>query len=264
MATYTLTFGDQGENHVGMQKIGVGAQSGFTIAELETAKKLFDAKGYKCELLNLNKLAPKHKTEEASILVVRNGLQCILDKTGTPKDFFAEQSSLDMDKKAYMRGKVVNKKARYNLCFDTESQEPDYENKKGRIVAFKDVNLLNTVKKTLPTYFGEKTNHLIAEGNYYYDPKSCYIGFHGDSERVIVVGIRVGKDFPLHYQWYQKGEMIGQRLEINLGDGDIYAMSAKAVGTDWKKRLVPTLRHAAGFANVLKLTDEHYQIPEEK
>jgi hypothetical protein len=141
------------------------------------------------------------------------------------------------------------------------SQEPDYENKKGRIVSFKDVPLLNTVKKNLPLYFGKKTEKLIAEGNYYYDPKKCYIGFHGDAERMIVVGIRVGKPFPLHYQWYQNGETIGKRLEIKLNDGDIYAMSAKAVGTDWKKRLTQTLRHAAGFSVVLKLKEEPVHYP---
>jgi hypothetical protein len=31
-----------------------------------------------------------------------------------------------------------------------------------------------------------------------------------------------------------------------LNHGDIYIMSDKAVGYDWKKRKIPTLRHAAG------------------
>jgi len=33
---------------------------------------------------------------------------------------------------------------------------------------------------------------------------------------------------------------------IELRGGDIYIMSEKAVGTDWKKKNVPTLRHSAG------------------
>lgn len=28
--------------------------------------------------------------------------------------------------------------------------------------------------------------------------------------------------------------------------GDLYIMSKKAVGTDWKKKIIPTLRHTAG------------------
>ena len=38
-STITITFGDQSENHVGMQKIGKLAENGFTINELNTAKK---------------------------------------------------------------------------------------------------------------------------------------------------------------------------------------------------------------------------------
>jgi hypothetical protein len=33
---------------------------------------------------------------------------------------------------------------------------------------------------------------------------------------------------------------------IPLEDGDMYVMSEKAVGTDWKKKTIKTLRHATG------------------
>jgi hypothetical protein len=31
-----------------------------------------------------------------------------------------------------------------------------------------------------------------------------------------------------------------------LNHGDLYVMSEKAVGQDWKRKVIPTLRHAAG------------------
>ena len=31
---------------------------------------------------------------------------------------------------------------------------------------------------------------------------------------------------------------------LDLNPGDLYIMSEKAVGTDWKKKIIPTLRHA--------------------
>ena len=37
-----------------------------------------------------------------------------------------EMGNLQWDKKAKMYGKVVNKHARYNICFGNESQDPDY------------------------------------------------------------------------------------------------------------------------------------------
>jgi hypothetical protein len=35
-------------------------------------------------------------------------------------------------------------------------------------------------------------------------------------------------------------------MELPLEDGDMYVMSEKAVGTDWKSSSLLTLRHATG------------------
>ena len=91
--------------------------------------------------------------------------------------------------------------------------------------------------------------------HYYYDKYVCGIGFHGDSERRKVIGIRLGngESTPLHYQWFKNGEAIGERIILQLNGGDIYVMSEKAVGTDWKKRLIYTLRHATGCEKYTKI-----------
>jgi hypothetical protein len=89
---------------------------------------------------------------------------------------------------------------------------------------------------------------LNAEANYYYDVKKCGIGFHGDGERKKVVAFRMGVSMPLYYQWYQNSKPVGERFEIELNDGDMYIMSEKAVGFDWLKKKVATLRHATGCA----------------
>lgn len=73
----------------------------------------------------------------------------------------------------------------------------------------------------------------------------------GDFERRIVVALRLGTSIPLHYQWFYRGEPVGARTIINLNHGDMYVMSEKAVGTDWKRRIIPTLRHAAGSSSRL-------------
>ena len=145
-----------------------------------------------------------------------------------------------------------NKKARYNVCFDEKEQKPEYEKGKGTVVAFEQVPSLNKIRMNLDQYLGPKAENLKAEGNLYYDVEKCYIGFHGDSERKIVVAFRFG-DLPLYYQWYLQGKTIGERLELKLKSGDIYIMSEKASGNDWKQRKIPTLRHAAGhLKNLIK------------
>jgi alkylated DNA repair dioxygenase AlkB len=240
MTTITVTFGDQAENHVGMEKLGNLASEGFRLEELENAKDWFEEKGIVVEITNLSN--NDLNTGDAYLLVAKNGLSSICETN----EFFKEQNELDQDKKAYMYGRVVNKRARYNLCFDDDSHEPDYEKGKGRVYSFQELPNLNKVRETFPKIIGKKARGLKAEGNYYYDIKKTGIGFHGDSERRLVIGVRVGEDLLLRYHWFQKSKPIGKPIDFILGHGDIYIMSEKAVGTDWKKKLIPTLRHSAG------------------
>lgn len=55
---------------------------------------------------------------------------------------------------------------------------------------------------------------------------------------------------PLHYQWYYKGAPVGDRVKLMIGEGDMYIMSTKASGFDWKKKNILTIRHAAGTVRV--------------
>ena len=76
--------------------------------------------------------------------------------------------------------------------------------------------------------------------------KKCGIGFHGDSERKKVIACSLGASRPIHWQWYERSKPIGERIKFTLHNGDMYIMSEKTTGFDWKKRIIATLRHAAG------------------
>lgn len=252
--TFTITFGDQAENHVGMQKLGVLAQEGFNYKDLEIAKKWFEEKGAKTKLIHLNSVLEKNiKTDDAYILIIDNGLDFVIGPKYNSQEFFNEQNNLLWDEKSLMYGRVVNKKARHNLCYSNEKQSPDYENGKGRIISFDDVPLLNILRNLLPLIIGNKANELMVEGNNYYDINKCGIGFHGDSERKKVIGLRVGAKLPLHFQWFHKSKPVGNKIEFILNTGDIYFMSEKATGNDWKKKNIYTLRHAAGCQKFLTI-----------
>ena len=49
----------------------------------------------------------------------------------------------------------------------------------------------------------------------------------------------------LCFSWHFQSKKVGEKLEIQLDSGDMYIMSEKAVGTDWKKRSIYTLRHSS-------------------
>lgn len=254
MQGITITFGDVAENGPGMEKIGEMAGEGLLLSDLQAAEVLFEGRGCPCEILDLVEEGRVEDVDDvvpAQLLVVRGGVHALLAPAGDAAALAEEQGALAPDTKALMRGKVKNKRARHNLCFADFAQAPDYEEGRGTVIDFAVLPHLARARTALAHFFGPKAKDLPAEGNYYYDLSKCGIGFHGDAERRIVVALRLGGGFPLHYQWYLRHKPIGKRIAVDLGPGDLYAMSQKAVGTDWRKSSIPTLRHAAGAPKYL-------------
>jgi len=250
MSAITLTFGDRCENHKGMEIIGTSRDTGLSLDELLQAKVKFESLGCMCILIDLVQAASFQtqypNIEPAYILLIQSGCNAIIQKPKLDASMYMEHINLNYDTKAKMYGKVVNKNARHNLCFSDYDQEPNYEEGKGRVINFNRLIHTNTIRNRLPEFFGNKCLNLQCESNLYYDVNSCGIGYHGDSERKIVVGIRLGTTIPLCFQWYLNSNPIGNKIIITINNADMYVMSSKAVGTDWKTKKVPTLRHAAG------------------
>lgn len=239
----TLTFGDMAENHVGMEQIGKRVSKGFQLLDFVNIQKRLNDMDIETEIYKLS----DKDLPQAYVLVIRNCIDKLMGQNGSLVDLTNEQKKLDWDKKAKIYGRVVNKNARWNLCFDDKSREPDYANGKGRIISFDNVPLLSQLRTNLTKYFGLKAADLKVEGNYYYDINKCGIGYHGDSERRKVIGVRLGNiELPLYFQWYQNGNKVGDQIKINIQPGDIYIMDEKSVGTDWKQKKIATLRHATG------------------
>jgi hypothetical protein len=253
--TITITWSSSIENHKGMEVIGDIGGAGHTLAHLSACMEKFEAKKKGCcELIDINEISGISEISEeekgidkAYLLIVRGGIDILLeDARMNGDDAWDELHTFEWDKKAFMKGRVVNKKARQNVCIADFSQEPDYENKKGTVVDFAELPVMETLRKKLPEFL-EEASHLLAEGNYYTDlkKKEVGIGFHGDTERRKVIAMRFGESMDLQYQWFYKSEPVGKRVKVMLNDGDMYVMSEKAVGFDWLKKNTYTLRHAA-------------------
>lgn len=257
-STYTITFSRDVENHYGNQIIhSDGANTGLTYEELKLAKVRLHKLGINSEIIKLHKYISDYDSfpnEEknnvkAYILFAKRSINKLLNVNLLK----SELELLEWDKKALMRGVVKNKIARYNLCFADHSQDADYANGKGTVYSFSYLPQLSKIREEIGNIFGQKYVNLLAEGNNYYDYKKCYIGYHGDAERKIVIGVRLGKPIPLYYKWYKNGNLVDmtvEKIKIEFEDhafGDLYAMSVKATGNDWKKRKIYTLRHAVGW-----------------
>lgn len=245
-----ITLGEQSENHVGMVKYGIGlCENGYNCEELENIKKQFEKEGCECDLIDLGKMIEEKSKEDAKVLVIRNCVDIMLGK-GKCGEMLKELVDLNWDSKYWdtRRKKILNKHARYNLCFGDKEKNSDFENGIGTVVSYDDVKILNDVKTKIERICGEK--RLECEGNYYYNADKCGIGFHGDAERKKVIGISLcSKDVvrEINWIWYKDSKRVSDRKRVKLYNGDCYIMSEKSSGFDWKRRKVLTLRHAAGI-----------------
>ena len=259
----TITFGDSGENHVGNQMIGqkVDVGQGFTYDDFVAARDRAQKMGFNAEiidlrdlirnLINTNGIAPGKVIQPAYIILIKDAV--------SKKDadaVFGEMNTFEWDTKYWdtRRKKVLNKHARSNVCFDSFSQEPDYENGKGTIIPFDKLPKLKAVKKLIADIFGDKAKEMIGEGNRYNDRTKNGIGYHGDAERLKVVALRVNEadvngetgTMPICWNWFYQSKPVGENFRLEIPHGCIYAMSEYATGFNWKYRSKYTLRHAAG------------------
>jgi len=232
------------------------------------------------EVLNLNVLSGKDcyvydldDEDQARVLLLRDWAGVWCGGQGWTKQVYRELASRRWDaeyldpnkyrteivdgKEVKVRGKRLNKLARTNLCFVAgREQEPAVYEGKGTIYDLKKLESLNRGVEKLKKQIAEglieigsktKVEINVVEGNRYYSLKNTGIGFHGDTERVVVICISIGCDnYPMRWQWFKDGMPVGKSIDITLNSGDVYIMSEKAVGADWKLKSKYTLRHSAG------------------
>lgn len=248
---YAITFGEVAVLHIGGAEVGNGRrEEGFTVAELrELSTKLPGA-----ELVMVSDVLPKRerREHEAAVLLLRGGVATLLDNPDAAEMFWQEQCTVSYDRQFFDRGRTKNKLARYNVVFGDEEQTASKDFRQCTIRAFKNLPWLGRLRQALPAKLGSKAIGLNAEGNHYYDGK-CGIGFHGDAERKIVICLSLGATSTLRYQWRQpqSSEPFGAPVDIDVQHGDVYVMSEKATGFDWKSRSKLRVVHAAGAAKYI-------------
>lgn len=271
----SVTFADRGENEPGMQILGKSTNRVVTVDMLKAMKMQFELgeRDGVCqlgvaEMYELNDKLGKDPppTDRAAVLVLRNFADVVMGE-GTKERLMHEIESMRQagktDTQALMRGAVKNKNARHNNVIAWTRQEPDISKGKGTVVHFEDYPSLKKLHAILACW-QQQDQPLIAELNYYFDVKTCGIGFHGDRERSLVAGLRLGKateQMPLMFQGYHYGAPIGEMTTIPMNHGDVYFMSHKAIGSDWLCQSRVTWRHAAGsdtctYSKLKKVNDE--------
>ena len=255
---YAITFGEVAILHVGGEELGSGIRdNGFTTNEL---KSLAEKLGELAEYISVSSSLPDSlkKDNDAGVLVLRTG-NSGQDSIPISKDF-ADRLYMEQDKKVIYdnkywdnrRGKTLNKRARTNIVFGEKERVHSSDYRLSSVKSFENLPQLDKFRKLLPIVFGEKASGLNAEGNNYFHNKSG-IGFHGDAERKVVICLSLGKSSVLRYHWRMPGssDHTLEPVDIRLNHGDIYIMSEKATGFDWKKRSKVRVVHGAGHTSYI-------------
>jgi hypothetical protein len=280
---YAITFGEVSILHVGGEERGKMKEKGFSVKELEKIKKKLTKKGVKSDLYMLSDELPENLRDEneAATLVIRNAANYILKSSRGSDNLYSEQNGIQYDTMFYKRrGSVMNnKQARLNIVFGDEGQKQYLSNYDGTqatnkikidmdndvlysVAPFDNLPYLSGIRDGLSTILGDKAVDLNAEGNYYHKETSG-IGYHGDAERKIVIGLSLGKSSTLRYNWRLPRSTAHPFNDINLNvnHGDIYIMSEKATGFDWRSTSKVRIVHAAGHKSYI---DKGFQSIEEE
>lgn len=251
------TFAGVVENHAGMQKIGV-ERDGLNKEDLKVIGAYFKEHGYEPTGIKLHNLTPG-KQKKAYVLIVRRGSRAFGLKKN---ELFEEMKSVNPDKKFLntRRKQVQNKNARWNFNVADFEQAPSYEEGKGTVVSFENLQSLKKIREGLNEIGIPKIQNLLAEANVYHSEMSG-IGFHGDSERKMVVGVNMGAKRVIEFQAFEHTLPVGKRLRIHLRDGDMYFMCTVACGNDWTSNGYRSLhyRHRAGYQKWLDRNERQNQ-----
>jgi hypothetical protein len=246
---YALTMGEQAEIHVGGTSIGHGlAPNGYKVAELKGIADRFPSAAHLTILSD--RLDEKDRDEnQAAVLLIKKGINLIMRDPKYDDQMLVEQDSIQYDTQYFDRRRktTLHKRARHNTVFHNQGNVHSSDYRQSTVIAYSQVPLLSKLRARLPLVLGEKALELNTEGNFYFETNSG-IGFHGDGERKIVICSSLGTSTTLRFVWRAPKSSIAYResFDLNIEHGDIYIMSEKATGFDWRCTSKFRLVHAAG------------------
>lgn len=254
--TVNLVISESGHNY-GVHLKNDTTDNGYTLDDLMGICRTYSQEPYNARfsLYMLHEYATDVPSgcpdvDEAYVLVWRNYLNR-QDAT----DLYKEQVALPWDTKYYdwKRNKVLHQHSRKNLRFGEDEQKPEYENGKETIIPFRSVPCLQTLRNRINKTFDRGIYDMNIQSHRFYDPEYTGIGWHGNEGMCKQIGLCLGINTTMKFRWWYDWHSFGKTVEIPLQNGDLYIVSKKAVGSDWRKRKIATLRNSIGSEKFTKV-----------
>jgi hypothetical protein len=185
-------------------------------------------------IIDLNKILlqfDNRRTEIATILVIPNYIK---------NDLYQTLLSVDWDKKVLLRNKVVNRIGKYVISIHDEAQEPNYEQGQYRVLSYNELEDLKVVKNNVNKIVNQ--NNLLCKGDYNYNHEKLKLKYQGGKVNNMIC-IHLGDPIQLSYKWFFSNKAVSESTGFTLNHGDLYIMSEKATGHDYKLKKNPILKY---------------------
>ena len=201
---------------------------------------------------------------EAGVLIIRNGVTVLSSKKKPSAQLYEEQMSQvrNYDGIYFDKGKTLVKRAFKTMQFGSEARtaSPDYS--QATVTAFDAVPVLQKMGNLLQRLLGFDASSFSARSNRYHTDRlepaddggkmKCVsgMGWHGD-ERTDLPSqsacLCLGEPGILSFVWRFPGHTKNCPTSIvsfDVNDGDIYILSDKATGFDWRSRSLLRVVHS--------------------
>ena len=235
-ASFTLSFARQARGHLVTLSVPE-AFTGVTLADLERMAAVLKDRGVDCEITKM-----AHAGEEAHLLHAKNAFD--------PAAAEAELQGINYPTQELLKGEVKNLKKRLNAQIADYSQDADVMSKTQKVVNWDTLPACRAIRDALKEITGEPVLNCDVV---VYPRDRCGIGWHGDRERALIAGVRLGHktgSFPLKFCFFHDWAPVSQVWTFEFAPGDLYIPCAKATGFDAGRPSVVSLKHAAGGGEV--------------
>ena len=221
---------------------GVVAAEGFSTDHLRACCALLQTQGLRARIVELNPLCPV-PARDACVLVVRDPnpqrtAACLEAVKGIQYDNFT-----------FAYGKILTAHSRHLVFAGATPRVGDRDKGLHTILPWAGLPPLESARQWITAQLA--TTEIQAACILKYPSiETGGLSWHGDGERKQTIVYRVdpiSSKRPLWFRWYHKSLPIGEPVAVHLEAGDFCIASEVAVGTDFKKRSLPTVRHATGY-----------------
>lgn len=112
---------------------------------------------------------------------------------------------------------------------------------------FKEFDASKKMSSELMKFTKNKISSLFGISELNYKLENCIkSSYKGTLNKKIIIGLYIGESLFFYFSWFKDDKPIGKTCRFKLNHGDIYILTDKSLGCDFRKKNIPILKHCIG------------------